>query len=508
MVSLTTFSIAIVEDEGARTMNSLLQVYTRDTMPFDHYLEITRSKTFQESLANSTRYQSEVLQQGFGHVLASQAIMTGVMVMGFLGIRRDLAELNSSINEFHADFNWAAGEIISRLELQHKTSKDILDALEAPLETQAKELRKRAEYAYANNWFEEALRDYLSAEKYAYQDFVALFRIATIHLYHIHPPDLDAAKTYYLKSAKYAAPVSKPHEAYSYMYAGFVCYLLRQDEEAISCAQLALAADPKLDEAQYNLAKFATVCGQFHLALESIEDAIRRDRRYAIKACLDNDFAPLKHHLEALLVRFADELRPRVINLADELELDISALQPNREHDDVVKLIEDSRRQINDLRFLDLLEIKDRLCESSKRIMSTDTVIFEGTDINVTRALWSSKFDSGAFGYIESATVERSKGLFSKSSYHLKFSLVGTSKPVTVLESTSEAELATIASLINRNISLRNKQRGDFCATDDFGFGSKASRKLKSDTHCPICERFLGTNKIDHKRHMELFHGR
>ena len=47
-------------------------------------------------------------------------------------------------------------EVIDRLDLQSQALEAIKEILERPLDTQAKELRKRAEVAYLNNWIDEA----------------------------------------------------------------------------------------------------------------------------------------------------------------------------------------------------------------------------------------------------------------------------------------------------------------------------------------------------------------
>ena len=124
------------------------------------------------------------------------------------------------------------GTVLWKLELQHATLRNILATLQAPLDTQAKELRSRAEDAYANGWYDEALTDLLESEQKNYQDFAVHQAIGNIYLYYRQPADLDKAREYYLKAAKYAAPRSVPHAA-------FVCYLQKDDRAAIENARRA-----------------------------------------------------------------------------------------------------------------------------------------------------------------------------------------------------------------------------------------------------------------------------
>ena len=117
------------------------------------------------------------------------------------------------------------------------------------------------------------------------------------------------ARTYYLYAAKYADPHSPYHAALAWMYAGFVCYLQRDDAAAIAHARRATELCPSLLEAIYSHAKFAAAGGQADVAIPSLERAVRADRNYAIKARLDPDFEKIEAAVTELMERLRDEAR-------------------------------------------------------------------------------------------------------------------------------------------------------------------------------------------------------
>ena len=200
------------------------------------------------------------LQGGFGKMIAGQREMNTVMQNGFAAVSYGLESVSNGIESLRVDFDWAMGAVLWKMELQHATLRNILTTLQAPLDTQAKELRSRAEDAYVNGWYDEALTDLLESEQKNYQDFAVHQTIGNVYLYHRQPADLDKARAYYLKAGKYATPRSASYAAQSFMHAAFVCYLQRDDKAAIEHARRATELAPQIVEAFFNHAKFRRRC--------------------------------------------------------------------------------------------------------------------------------------------------------------------------------------------------------------------------------------------------------
>lgn len=156
----------------------------------------------------------------------------GALSSGFSMLGAGLQELCFSIDDGFRELSY-------KLDLQNETLKAIKDILEKPLDTQAKELRKRGEYAYLNNWIDEAENDLLESEKKNYQDFIALHILGNIY-YH-HKKNNQKALEYYQKAAKYAAPQSKADACKALLCAAKVYKELGKPEDAYKSTGLAMA---------------------------------------------------------------------------------------------------------------------------------------------------------------------------------------------------------------------------------------------------------------------------
>ena len=75
-------------------------------------------------------------------------------------ISSGLSDISGGIEEIQSTLDWGFSEVIWQLELQTEVIKNILKVIQAPLDTQAKELKKRAEEAYRNGWIEDTLEDF------------------------------------------------------------------------------------------------------------------------------------------------------------------------------------------------------------------------------------------------------------------------------------------------------------------------------------------------------------
>jgi hypothetical protein len=73
-------------------------------------------------------------------------------------------------------FEFGFSEMVWQLEQQGETLKRILEVLRTPLDTRARELRRRAADAYGNGRIDEALTDFLESETKNRYDF-------TVHHY-------------------------------------------------------------------------------------------------------------------------------------------------------------------------------------------------------------------------------------------------------------------------------------------------------------------------------------
>src|SRR5262245_51965478 len=220
---------------------------------------------------------------------------------------RDLLKLGfdklaAGIDGLGADFNLLMGDLIWMLEMQQGTLHNILQEIRlAEFEREARAYRNRAERAYFNGWYEEALADFLEAEKRNYPDFAVHRSIANILLYHL--VDLPRALEYFCRAAKYAAPSDARQAAEAHYFAAMICLIERRLDEARHHIRLATDFNPDLLEAHYQQASFSALANDHSAAIACLEPAVKGDPRYFERARREKVFDGMKHELSALLER-------------------------------------------------------------------------------------------------------------------------------------------------------------------------------------------------------------
>ncbi|HET9530106.1 MAG TPA: hypothetical protein VFQ92_07125 [Blastocatellia bacterium] len=228
--------------------------------------------------------------------------------------------LAGGIDRLNADFNLLFGDIVWKLEMRGETLSNILQEIRlAEFEREARAYRNRAEKAYLNCWYEEALGDFLEAEKRNYPDFSVHRSIASIYLYHLI--DLPRSLEYFLKAAKYARPTDARQSAESYYFAGIVCALQQRLSEAIDHARQAVALNPELYDAYYQQACMTALLGDRRAALESLETAIDGDPRYYERARTDQIFDSIRPQVQSLLDKLMETVNQKLAEVRKDAEL-------------------------------------------------------------------------------------------------------------------------------------------------------------------------------------------
>jgi len=208
-------------------------------------------------------------------------------------------EITEGFQELQATFDWGFTELIWQIEQQREVLKDILKVLQAPLDTQAKELKKRAEYAYRNSWIDDALKDFLESEKKNRYDFTIHQNLGNIYLF--KKKDQDRALEYYEKAVKYATPKSSYYTSVSLLHKGLVKYLQKDFKEAYKATLKAIELSPDFYEAHYQHAQYCANLGKYNEAIKHLKKAIvEGDKYYCVKADSEKDFNVMKEQLKSL----------------------------------------------------------------------------------------------------------------------------------------------------------------------------------------------------------------
>lgn len=206
-----------------------------------------------------------------------------------------------TLESLRSNFDWAMGSILWKLELQRTGLQELSSSLRPLSDRGLAETRRKAEAAFQAGHYSEALTGLLECESKDFQDFSLHLTIGNIYLYHQRPANLEKARASYVVAARYADPRAPRYACLAHLWASFVAYLQNDPESAIDLAQRAINISPQFLEARYSQARYAALAGQTQLVLGNLEQAIRADRNYAIRAVTNNDFANLASQISALI---------------------------------------------------------------------------------------------------------------------------------------------------------------------------------------------------------------
>jgi len=240
-------------------------------------------------------------------IIVSQDRIASGIDSAVLGINRVAEGLES----LAATFEWGFSELIWQIEEQRKVLQEILEVLQVPLDTQARELKKRAEDAYRNGWFEDALQDFLQSEKKNRYDFTIHQNLGNIYFFEKKNP--EKALEYYKKAVKYATPKSPYYASIALLHVGLIRYLQGDFQKAYDATSRAVKLSPKLYEAHYQHAQYCANLSRYDEAIKYLWKAIEGDRYYCIKADSEKDFDVMKKQLR----QFFKELRNRAQSQAE-----------------------------------------------------------------------------------------------------------------------------------------------------------------------------------------------
>lgn len=251
-------------------------------------------------------------------VASEEAIQTALSTMGQQAERylSDISySLEAGLEALGAAFEWGIAELVYQLELQREELERIVEILEAPLETQAKELRRRAEFAHGNDWIDEALADFLEAEKKNYADFTIHQSLGNIYL---RKSDLTKAEEYYEKAVKYARPRSSYYTAYALWHLGRVRCLQGNIGAAYEATKEATRVEPGLVQALYDHARHCALLMKEEESMSHLREAIEIDRNYSLKALTDESFAKVAQALGVLLEALRQEAKQRALEALED----------------------------------------------------------------------------------------------------------------------------------------------------------------------------------------------
>ncbi|HKV41269.1 MAG TPA: hypothetical protein VJX67_18835 [Blastocatellia bacterium] len=258
-------------------------------------------------------------------------------------------KLAGGVEALNADFNLLIGDLIWKLQMRQAHLNNVLAEVRLPeFEREARAFRTRAERAYLNGWYEEALPDFMEAAKRNYPDFAVHRSIASILLYYLM--DVPGALEYFRKSARYARASDAHQAAEAHYFAAMICIMERRLPEGLSHLDQALSLNPRLLDAYYHRAALAAMAGDFAAAMTDLEPAVKGDPRYFDRAGREPVFDGIHQELEALLDRLLGPAREKAEQIRREREELKNYVIVNEEEEQISHLFEELEEQTSGTR--------------------------------------------------------------------------------------------------------------------------------------------------------------
>ncbi len=307
---------------------------------------LSKNQNSIERLSNSGVVQVRLSAQDYR--IASESGLGAVtedLGQGLSGLELSVEKLIGGIGQLGADFNLLMGDLVWKFELRQETLTNILQEIRlAEFEREARAYRSRAERAYLNGWHEEALGDFLEAEKRNYPDYAVHRSIAVIYLYHLI--DLTKALEYFRKAAKYARPSDARQSAEAHYFAGIVCLAQQRLKAAFTHLQEAVSLDPELFEAHYLKSCLAVRLNNYEIAISSLESAIKGDARYYERARTDAGFDEVRSEVQILLDRLMQPLQEKIVEVKREAEALKGYVIAKREEENLINIFHQVEQQM------------------------------------------------------------------------------------------------------------------------------------------------------------------
>ncbi len=286
-------------------------------------------------------------------------------------IEIDIENLVGGIDKLNADFNLLLGDSIWKMEMREEALASILEEIRlAEFEREARAYRSRAERAYLNGWYEEALTDFLEAEKRNYPDFAIHRSIANIYLYHC--VDLMKAEEYFCKAAKYARPSDVRQAAEAHYFAGAVCLIEKKIDEAMDHFREATLLNPCFFEAHYQRACLSAVVGDQREAILELESAILGDSRYYERAKQETAFEMIRPRVRLLLDNLMEPVQEKLAQIRRDVHITEGFVIAKPVEEKIRNLFSDIERRIEQARTyrssLEFLEALSRIQHQLKDI--------------------------------------------------------------------------------------------------------------------------------------------
>ena len=306
-----------------------MKLYLNELAPWE------RKKEYYSNiqLGKDVKEQTQIVNQQTKAMIASQIASTSAVIAsqdriseGIDSLSLGVEHVEQGIYELKSAFEWGISEVVWQIEQNREMLKDILEVLMAPLDTQAKERRKRAEEAYANNWIDDAVEEFLESERLNKFDFSIHISLGMIYLF--RKIDKNKALSYFEKAIKYAKPKSPYYSSYALLHKALIRFDFGEVDDAEKCTSDAIALSPDFAEAFYQNAQYNAQLNEEMKSIQNLKEAIKLDKYYCIKAHKDPLFDPIREKVNQLFEKLREEEKQNAVNSFNNISNEYKKLYP------------------------------------------------------------------------------------------------------------------------------------------------------------------------------------
>ncbi len=333
-------------------------------MSTDCYEKIKTGKNVNE--------QIRLLKKQANELIAVQMASASDIISHHKSITESVKDIKEGIAGIKSAFRWRIADVIWQIEQKRTVLQEVLVKIDTRLTSEAQELRKRGNRAFANGLIDDAELDYLQAETKNRNDFSVYISLGIIYMF--KKGDREKAFSYFEKAIRYARPESNYYTSYALLHQALIQFDYGKIEEAEMLSSEAVDLSPDFAEAYYQNAQYNAQLKRAGKSIVQLEKAILIDKFYCLRVENDLLFDPIREHVNQLLMKLRDQERQNALNLLDNithehnkfsstisyLQLErpelFSVLCPNVKQ--VEEDLNDLKNRINNEGYFDLMDIQ------------------------------------------------------------------------------------------------------------------------------------------------------
>ena len=364
---------------------------------------IVRMSTGIQNSINQNTYtiaaSAEMLKETFD---AGFDAINNKLDMGFAGVTNAIGAMSASMtagfNAVSAAIDYWGEKICEKLDAIH-------DIVNNPLLTASRELYRKAAKNSEKQFYEEALEDIKSAIEKNKTDYISWGLMGKLYLFGIsefsNVVDVSLALDAFKNACKYISPdideseEAKKMAAEFYFYLGYANYILSNEsrlenktddvinylQESVKANERSFSLSDTMLEAAYNQARSLTLLDKKEEALSILEDVIRTDGLYSIRALGDADLKTIESDVVLLIRNLRDEYKPVLKDVINEFSENYECTCGN--YSDYIKQLINKGKELisSDCQYLDIRSVFERFTYEFSKIKKSeepvDIVVYE-----------------------------------------------------------------------------------------------------------------------------------